>query len=207
MHDPVPRAQPPPVRPLPSWLCRWRRNPLRRRSDLVRAWIALAAVTAILGAVPVAAVAVGRAAHGSLSAAADTRAASLHLVTAVVERDAPRHPEPGSDEADLARYPAPVRWTGPDGRVHRGETEVPAGVSAGTTVALWCDDRGRAVRAPMSPEEVRNRSVGWAAVAGVSVAVAGAVVYAVVGRFLDRRRLAEWDAAWAAAAPRWSASA
>ncbi|MFC9266744.1 Rv1733c family protein [Streptomyces zhihengii] len=206
MHDPVPRAQPPPAhRPAPLWGLR--PNPLRRRCDLVRAWITLALAAAVLGAVPVVSVAVGRAVHGSLTADAEARAASLHRVTAVLERDAPRHPEPGSAEADLARYPAPVRWTGPDGRVHRGETEVPAGVTAGSTVPLWCDAGGRAARAPMSAAEVRNRSIGWGAAAGAAVAVAGAVTYAVVGRVLDRRRLAEWDAAWAAAAPRWSASA
>ncbi|MFE7385255.1 hypothetical protein ACFU9F_33375 [Streptomyces zhihengii] len=206
MHDPVPRAQPPPAhRPAPLWGLR--PNPLRRRCDLVRAWLTLALAAVVLGAVPVVSVAVGRAVHGSLTADAEARAASLHRVTAVLERDAPRHPEPGSAEADLARYPAPVRWTGPDGRVHRGETEVPAGVTAGSTVPLWCDAEGRAARAPMSAAEVRNRSVGWGATAGAAVAVAGAVTYAAVGRVLDRRRLAEWDAAWAAAAPRWSASA
>ncbi|WP_187283517.1 hypothetical protein, partial [Streptomyces sp. t39] len=196
---------PPAGRPLP--LRRRRRNPLRRRCDQVRAWINAALTAVVLAAVPVVTVTVGRAVHGSLSAAADARAATLHRVTAVVERDAPRHPEPGSAEADLARYPAPVRWTGPDGRVHRGEAGVPAGVTAGSTVPVWCDAQGRAAAAPMSAAEIRNRSIGWAGASGTAVAVAGAVTYTVVGRVLDRRRLAEWDAAWAAAAPRWSASA
>lgn len=206
MHDPVPRAQPPPSRrPPPLWGLR--PHPLRRRCDLVRAWITLALAAAVLGAVPVVSVTVGRTVHGSLTAAAGARAAALHRVTAVLERDAPRHLEPGSAEAELARYPAPVRWTGPDGRVHRGEAEVPAGVTAGSTVFVWCDAEGRAARAPMPAAEIRNRSIGWGAAAGAAVAVAGAVTHAVVGRVLDRRRLAAWDAAWAAAAPRWSASA
>ncbi|MFC8131587.1 hypothetical protein [Streptomyces sp. NPDC057302] len=65
-------------------LWRWRRNPLRRRADLVQGWIAVGLFLAVLTATPAAVVLVG-----------DT--ARRHLEQTARHQAGTRHSEPGSD--------------------------------------------------------------------------------------------------------------
>jgi hypothetical protein len=206
MFDPEPRAQPPPA-PARAGLWRWRRSPLRRRCDLVQAWAGLLLAVVVTAGAPTAAVFVGSAVHSALreDAAADAR--TRERVTAVLVHDTPRHPEPGSEEARLTRYPAEVRFPGPDGRPHTGRTDVSPGLPAGSTVRVWRDAEGRLTDAPTAEDEIRSRAYGWAATAGAAVVLTGLAAYAVVARFLDGRRASAWEGAWADTSPRWTASA
>ncbi|MHC5702397.1 Rv1733c family protein [Streptomyces tirandamycinicus] len=94
-----PPAQPPPeeLPRVPLW--QWRRNPLRRRSDLAQAWIALGRILAVLATTPAAMFLVGDGAHRHFQQTARHEASTRHETPAVLVHNAPRHPEPGSDEA------------------------------------------------------------------------------------------------------------
>ncbi|NUP36071.1 MAG: hypothetical protein HOY76_03355 [Streptomyces sp.] len=73
---------------VPLWL--WRRNPLRRRSDVAEAWLGVAAAALLRLAVPTAAVTTAAVAeHSTLD-----RARGLHRVTAHVVEDAPAAARP-----------------------------------------------------------------------------------------------------------------
>ncbi|WP_107097174.1 hypothetical protein [Streptomyces sp. NBRC 110028] len=205
-----PPAQPPDpphhglVHPLSLW--RWRHNPLYRRTDRLQGRIALAMLLLVpilgLGAM----FAIGDAAHRHYRAAAEHQRQTLRLTTAVLTHDAPDHPEPGSAEARENRYPATVRYTGPDGRIRTAETDVLPGLSAGSSVDVWVDADGAIAEPPMPAEQIRSRTMGWALIGFLTVALAGAAAYRGVAVVLRRRNLAQWDAKWAETAPRWTTS-
>lgn len=202
MYDPIPRAQPPPVDTDRWWL--WRRNPLRRPSDLLQAWIGLVLAVTVGITAPVAAWAVGTIVHDRFTAVAREQARTRHHITAVLVADVVRHPEPGSAEAREAQYPAEVRYTAPDGRPRTATTDVTPGLLAGNRVRVWSSAEGTLTEPPMQPEEIRNRAVGSGIVATLMVIVAGALAYRLTARVLDQRRMRSWEAAWQQAACRWT---
>jgi hypothetical protein len=181
-------------------LWRWRRNPLRRGSDVVEAWIVLATwVLALLGAV-VAGLAVASAAEEAFA----QRRAEAHAVSAVLTEDAAdARPAERTGYHDT-RVWATARWTAPDGSVHTGRAKAAPGTDQGTRVTLWTDDEGRLVAKPPSAMDAALQ----AAAAGVLVTpVTGAAVWyggTLFVRHLMRRRLAEWDAEWKRVGPRWN---
>ncbi|MFE4084085.1 hypothetical protein [Streptomyces sp. YIM B13502] len=204
MAGTVPPAQPPPGPPPRPLFWRWRPNPLRRRTDTVRAWLGLTVLLAVLAVVPVAAALVGDAAHRHYRDVARDQQQTRHLTDAILVHDAPRHPEPGSDEEKKTRYPVEVRVVTREGRTRTTRAEVHPGLTADSTVRIWIDTAGEATDAPLTGKEVRSRAAGWALLAAIGVALAGAAVHAVSGLVLHRRNLARWDAAWAETAPRWT---
>ena len=204
MAGPVPPPQPPPGPPGRPLLRRLRPNPLRRRTDTVRAWLGLTVLLAVLAVAPVAAALVGDAAHRHYRDVARHQQQTRHLTDATLVHDAPRHPEPGSDEEKKTRYPVEVRVVTREGRTRTTRAEGHPGLTADSTVRIWIDTAGEATDAPLTGKEVRSRAAGWALLAALGVALAGAAVHAVSGLVLHRRNLARWDAAWAETAPRWT---
>lgn len=203
MKEPVARAQPPPA----ARLWRWRPNPLRRRVDLLEAWIGLILVVVAVAATPATALLVGTAVHHSLHRDAREQASRHQRTTAVVLQQVPQHPEPGSDEALHTRYPAEVRFTGPGGRPRTASTDVVPGLPAGSRVTVWTDASGRLTDPPPTSDEILSRAVGWGSVAGAAVVLTCAVGYLTVSRLMDRRRIAQWARAWLRTAPRWTTRA
>ncbi|MBJ7902762.1 hypothetical protein IF655_05565 [Streptomyces sp. DSM 110735] len=186
----------PPVTRVRLW--RWRRNPLRRRSDLAEGWIILLTwIFAVLGGA-LAGWAAGQTVDASLAA----RRAQVHTVSAVLTADAARTVSEGSGyEGDHVW--ATVRWTDPDGSVHTGRTKVRPGTSAGTATTVWTDGTGRTVPPPASVAEAALQTV----LTGLLVAqVSGTAVWAG-GRLLRgslvRRQLSEWDKEWKRVGPEW----
>ncbi|NEY35247.1 hypothetical protein GTU99_24225 [Streptomyces sp. PRKS01-65] len=198
------RAEPPPGPPPHDALWRWRRNPLRRPADVALAWTGLVLLLTVLAGAPAAALWAGDTALRHYRESAERQARTRHLVPAVLLRDAPRHPEPGSAEARETRYPVAVRYTPPGGRPRTARTEVVPGLRAGSTVRVWAGPDGRLAGPPPGPGEIRSRAAGWALLAAVGVAAAGGTAYHMAGRALERRNLARWDEAWAAAARSWT---
>ncbi|KUM86938.1 hypothetical protein AQI94_19235 [Streptomyces pseudovenezuelae] len=178
------------------WWWRWRRNPLRRRSDRLEAWLVLVTWTlALLGGL-LAGVEAGAAMAGDLAA----RRAALHTVSAVLVEKADRTGTVTADgTAETVR--AKVRWKAPDGSPHTGLARVAPGSAAGTSVTVWNDRDGDLVRAPLNMAEARLQSV----LTGVLVAAAAGAVVCGGGHWarlrLDRRRLRDWEAEWARVAP------
>ncbi|MET7935590.1 hypothetical protein [Streptomyces sp. NPDC005322] len=181
------------------WMWRWRRNPLRRRSDVIEAWAVLVAGLVMAVGGPVAGVAAGTAVDEALRQERVDR----HRVPGVLKEDAPTT-TPAADGATTARVSAIVRWTGPDGAVHTGTARVQEGKKAGDATVVWTDGRGRPVQQPPTAEQIATRSVlaGASAAAGVgAVSLAGR---GIVRWRLDRSRTQEWGRAWAEVGPRWS---
>jgi hypothetical protein len=187
---------------VPLW--RWRRNPLRRRTDLAQGWIGLAVLLVVLAVTPAAVRLAGDTAHRHYSRLAQLQAQTRQHTTAVLVHDAPSHPEPGSAEEKETRYEVPVRFTGPDGRPRTAKTEVRPGLPAGSGVRVWVGPHGSLTDPPLTAEQVRGRSKGWAVIAALAVGITGAVTNAVAVLVLHRRNLAAWEAAWAETAPRWT---
>jgi len=201
----VPPADPPEELPR-VLLWRWRHNPLRRRTDLAQAWIALGLFLAVLAATPPATFLVGDTAYRHYRETARHQSATRHDTPAILVHDAPRHPEPGSDEAKQALYPVTVRFTDPQNHVRTAKTDVAPALTAGSTVRVWVDAEGQITDAPLNTDQVRSRAMGYAILAAMAVPVLGTAGYAYAHRRLERHHLAQWDTAWARVAPRWTAS-
>ncbi|PZH00583.1 hypothetical protein C1I97_23160 [Streptomyces sp. NTH33] len=216
MSGGLPRSQPPSEN-LPSEepateelsrvkLWRLRRNPLRRPTDLLQAWVGLGLLLAVLAAVPAAMFLVGDAAFRHYVRTAEHQEQTRWQTTAVLVHDSPRHPEPGSEEAKTARYPVQVRFTDPGGRTRTARADVHPGLSAGSSVDVWADTDGRITEPPMTDDQIRSRSMGWAIIAALTVCAAGAAAYGTTALALRRRNLSAWAAAWSRTAPRWTTS-
>ncbi|MQY36601.1 hypothetical protein SRB17_46030 [Streptomyces sp. RB17] len=181
-----------------SGLWRWRSNPLRRREDVVEAWLVLAVWIVVVAGGAVVGVLTARAAGDVFTA----QRAHRHPVRAVLLADAPRDTAAAWPADGLVR--ATVRWTAPDGTTRTGDTLVDNGLRAGARLVVWQDDHGG-----LSPTKPTNPTEGAieAALFGATaaLAVAGPVYGAgVLGRaWLDRRRLARWDREWDLVEPRW----
>jgi hypothetical protein len=171
---------------------RWRRNPLRRPSDVIEAWIVLAAWTvAFVGAV-VAGVIGSQIAH---RAVAHDRAGRLP-VSAVLVKAVPG----GRDLVTGFKYDrvrATVRWTDAKGITRMGVTDVKTTAKPGSRLTAWTDGRGRLVAAPMNTAEATTRVVlagtGAALTAGLTALGAGCLVRLRVQRRATERWGAEWE--------------
>ncbi|MEU5666996.1 Rv1733c family protein [Streptomyces longwoodensis] len=185
---------------------RLRRNPLRRRTDLFRAWLGLGLVLAALAATPAALFWAGDTAHRHYARTAQQQAATRHPTPAVLLEDARRHPEPGSAEERRTRYPVEVGFTDAGGVARTATTDVRPGLPRGSTVPVWAGPDGELTGPPLDAGQVRSRAMGWAVLGALAVQGAAAAAYGVAARVLERRDLAAWDAAWRETAPRWTTS-
>jgi hypothetical protein len=175
-------------------------NPLRRRTDKIAAcFAALLLAMFLIGAPVLSVTAIGWASR--TGATGQQAARSWHQVSAVL-RQAARAPAFSREALGFSRVQA--RWIAPDGRVRSGPILVSAGLAAGHTVPLWVDGAGL----PAGPPPGHGATLAREATAGAVAAVALGIVLlclASAGRWmLDRRRLADWETAWAAVGPQWT---
>lgn len=181
---------------------RWRRNPLRRRSDVIEAWTVLIVLILLVVGAPAAGFAVGRWAHEDARAQAAAQRAERDLVSAVVVENAPASvPSAHGDKQPMHWVQA--RWTEPDGGSRTGEARVPAGTKRGDRADVWLDASGRSVQPPPTNTAVWQHalSMGTCAAAGVAgVVLAG---HFAVRRVAIRHRLDEWEREWARTGPEW----
>lgn len=189
-------------------LRRWRHNPLRRRTDLVEAWVALGALVLMVFAVPVIGWISGTltddALRRTIRAQHEERHRTEARVVSLAEASARVMSDPESSSEREPARPVIANWTAPDGSRHTGTVRsAPATVRAGDTFPLWTDGDGRLAERPTDLSTARSH----AALAGIGVAAsaAGLVEAArrLVVRELNRRRYARLDLAWAQAGPDW----
>lgn len=178
------------------WLWRWRRNPLRRRSDALEAWIVLVAwALTVLGGLFA-----GFAATQTVERGLAHQRAEWRSVPALLTEDAP---DGSATETGSDLVWAKVRWTAADGSPHAGQARVLAGATAGTSVSVWTDLHGRLVTRPATASQAQLR----ASLTGVLVGVSAAGVPFVGGRLvrgrLERRRMERWDEEWERVGPLW----
>lgn len=188
-------------------LRRWRHNPLRRRTDLVEAWVALGALLLMLLAVPAIGWIAGSATGDAFRRTIQAQHEDRHRTQAVVVRQATStrvayDPE-GAAPRESGR-PVVAKWTAPDGSRH---TELvrsaPATLRAGDIFPVWTDADGRLAKRPADLASARTQAV----LAGLgAAAVAAGLVEAgrrLVVWQLNRLRYARLDLAWAQAGPDW----
>jgi len=186
---------------------RWRHNPLRRTTDLVEAWVALATVLLIALAAPAAGWVSGTLVNDVLQQSVRVQHQQRHHIQAVVVRRLPDPPLSPGTEASAergARLRVMANWTAPDGTPHTGSVTAGRQASeAGDRFRIWTDDRGRLVSRPMDGATATTH----AALAGFASAAAAGTLAEVVRRLVVRRlmhrRYARLDRAWAAAGPDW----
>ena len=175
-------------------------NPLRRRTDKIAACFAALLLAMFLIGAPVLSIAATGWA-GRTGATRQQVARSWHQVSAVL-----RQAKPALSFSREALGFALVQawWTAPDGRVRSGSIPVSAGLAAGNTVLLWVDEAGL----PTGPPPSHGAALAREAAAPVAATAALGIVLlclASLGRWvLDRRRFADWEAAWAAVGPQWT---
>jgi len=177
-------------------------NPLRRASDRAEACIRAGLLAAFLIVGPIAAVAVG---HWASHADASGASTQTHAHPAVALR-----PAGGSGGPAPAGQGGPGRaWAqveGVDGFARTSEMPVPAGTSAETVATVRPRAPAR-VATPPGPGATASVTAS-ATVAGLAiVALALLALLRLIQWCLNWRRLAAWEAAWAATGPRWTGHA
>jgi hypothetical protein len=176
-------------------------NPLRRRLDLIDAWLLPAVIAAFLTVGPLVAGGVGLWVHAD-NAAAQRAQRSWHEVRAVVLKPVPGPAMPGNSGNSWLAW-APARWTA-DGRTRVGSIPAPAGTSEDAVVPVWLNRAGQVQAPPLTAAGAGNRVVLAALFALASLAALLTVLAAAAHWLLDRRRLAGWEAAWRSVGPQWS---
>ncbi|QQC88024.1 hypothetical protein [Streptomyces alfalfae] len=188
-------------------LWRWRHNPLRRGTDLLESWVALAALALILVAAPVVGVVTTELTRDALLASVREQHEARHPVVGTVVRKLsapPLDPDPETSSARDAHSRVLARWTGPDGAERSGvvapDLDAPA---PGAHFRLWTDERGRVVGRPLDTATANTHAV----LAGFGAASAGVGLIEGTRRFVLWRiaqgRYARWDQAWGRAGPDW----
>ncbi|MEU6576818.1 hypothetical protein [Streptomyces sp. NPDC046805] len=182
---------------------RWRHNPLRRRSDVVEAWTALAVAVLLLVGAPLAGAVVGWWAHDGARAVAVAQRAERHRVRAQVTGGIPEQlpSEQGGRESDLRVM---ARWTEPGKGPRTGPARVPAGTRTGDVLDVWFDTRGRPVSPPPDDVAVWQHTVTIGVCAAGGAAAVTFVGYGVARRVALHHRLAEWEREWARTGPEWT---
>ncbi|MFC5721589.1 hypothetical protein ACFP1Z_15565 [Streptomyces gamaensis] len=188
------------------WTWRWRRNPLRRRTDVLEAALGVAALVLMLLAGPAVGWATGSLAHRALLETAREQQLHRHLVTATTLQVLPGRAAETETEAAAGReghHRVIAGWPGPDGRQLSGQVAVRRTPSPGYRFPLWTDDRGRVAGRPMDrgTAAVQAALAGAGAAAGAAGAVEG-MRRLVLWRML-RRRYARWELAWERAGHTW----
>ncbi|MFB7329961.1 MULTISPECIES: hypothetical protein [unclassified Streptomyces] len=188
-----------------SGLWRWRHNPLRRTTDLVEAWVALAALLLVLVAAPVLGSLTGSLAQDALQQSVREQRQSRHPVAATVVRILSRpDPDPEITTGRELRSRVLADWTAPDGTRQHGPVTTSLGSPhPGDHFTLWTDGHGRAVTRPLDSTTATTHAV--LAGCGAGMLAAGLVegIRRLIVWRLVRRRYARWDQAWDRAGPDW----
>ncbi|MGW1028412.1 Rv1733c family protein [Streptomyces sp. NPDC002577] len=186
---------------------RWRHNPLRRRTDLVEAWVALAAAVLITVAVPVIGVVTGDLSRRALLQSVQEQQLERHRISATVVKKVAQPPfDPDPETAQGRGYQSRViaDWTAPDGTAHHGtvlaDLKEP---HVGDRFPLWTDVHGAVVGRPLDTATATTHGVlaGFGAAAAAAGLVEGTrrlIVWRMV-----LRRYARWDKAWEKTGPDW----
>ncbi len=179
---------------------RWRRSPLRRRTDVVEAWAGLACGLLLAAGAPFTGASAAQGMHDSLSAQNHGR----HLVAAVLDTDARSGAPSQSSESGPAEVRVPVTWHDHDGTAHTARVAVEPGGHAGSTTPVWVDGAGHVTDPPLDrlQTEVQSDVIGAGAAGGFCLAVLGA--HRLLRFDLDRHRSRGWEREWARVGPQWS---
>jgi len=175
-------------------------NPLRR-TDRIAACAAALLLAVFLTAAPF--LSVAAAGWAGRPSAAELRAGrSGHQVPAIVLQAAPN---PTASAGGVLGYSLVLAcWTALDLRARTDRIPVSSSMAAGRTVRLWVNAAGSPAGPPLNDRLVLAYEVTAAVISTVTLGIMLSCL-ACAGRWvLDRRRLADWEAAWAAVDPQWT---
>jgi hypothetical protein len=178
---------------------RWRRNPLRRRSDVVEAWLGL--LTAVLFCtVPAIGWWAGQSVDRTLQRVVRTQRAERTLVTATVE--------PGKSAKAAAIGADPnhgdtLRWTAPDHTVHTATVSSDLEVWHQGKILVWTDHKGVLVPPPLDSATAATHSVLAGIAAGSAAGGLLLMSRQVLMWRLMLRRMASWEREWARVGQDW----
>ncbi|MGW3095234.1 Rv1733c family protein [Streptomyces sp. NPDC001102] len=182
---------------------RWRDNPLRRRSDVLEAWIVLAS----WALATVVAACAGLLGAQLSERAAERDRAGREPVSAVLVRILPGGAPDTVSGVRYDRALAIVRWRDANGTGRTGTMEVTPTARAGSGVRAWSDGHGRLLHKPVGPAEATTRAV----LAGTSAGLAAGLTALAGGRLVrlrvQRRATEAWGAAWERIDGRWGHTA
>ncbi|MEU3852894.1 hypothetical protein [Streptomyces sp. NPDC029554] len=182
---------------------RWRRSPLRRRSDVVEAWTVLVAAVLILVGAPLVGAAAASWAHGEARTVSLQQRAERHAVRAEVIGERSRS-LPTMQGGGRHAHRTTVRWSEPGEGTRTATARVPAGARQGDVVDVWFDAHGRSVAPPVDGRAVRQHGLTMGTCAAGGVVLLVLLGLGAVRRVALRRRLAEWERAWALTEPQWT---
>jgi hypothetical protein len=176
-------------------------NPLRRRTDKIATLLAALLLLVFLAGAPLLAIAAYGWA-GRVGVAEQRAERSWREVPAVLLKSVPT---PDSFGSGLFGYSwVPARWVAPNGQARSGRIAVEVGMAAGRTVPIWVDAAGRPTDAPLTDRAVQARAATVAGVATLALVIVLAFLAWAGRKLLDRRRLADWELAWAIVGPKWT---
>ena len=186
-----------------GWLRRMRpdRNPLRRTSDRVETYLLTGLFAALAAVAPFAAQSASHAAYTAALHAQRAELATSHLVRAELTQVVL---DPNSAYTLSAYTPAEAAWTSAAGVRNTGLVMAPNGSRKGSIIAVWINEAGNLVSAPLLTSEVSDdgQLAAFGTVTGLVFLYVGSV--AVTRLVLHRRRMAAWDADWLVTAPAWN---
>ena len=173
-------------------------NPLRRRIDKIAAGLAALLMAVFLISAPMLSMAAARW-TGHAAATAQRAARFWSQVPAVLLRGAPL-----TAGSEFGPSWVPARWTAPDGHERAGTIPISTRMAAGRTVRLWVDAAGSPTGPPPRYGALVASEALTAAVATVALGIVLLWLAWAARWLVDRRRLAAWEAAWAAVGPQWT---
>ncbi|MFI7317072.1 hypothetical protein [Streptomyces venezuelae] len=166
----------------------------------MEAWTLLLLGTAVLVVAPSAGAFAGAASYDSEHARAERQRAAHRVVQGTLTEDAP-----SADRfSSRMRHPVEVRWTDRDGTVHTTEARVVAGTRKGSSTDIWLDARGHATTAPKTEDAQWTTAIATGSGVAFAIWAVSGASWLTVRVVADRRRMAEWERAWAGIEPRWS---
>lgn len=176
-------------------------NPLRRRVDRIESATMTLLAVAFLALAPFASlVAMGQVhANGLRELAAEQGWRPATATLAENARDGVIQSSGGTSVALVA-----ARWRAPDGALRTGEVTTSLNAKSGQHVRIWLTSAGALTHPPLTKAELGQRATITALLTTSGVAVLVVITAGLVRLAANRRRMAGWDSAWAAAGPRWS---
>ncbi len=193
-------------RPTTRWLQFKRRmaldgNPLRRRSDVLAAWLTPVLILLFAALIPVVAVVTSTLARDHNAAVVRASHSWAH-VNGTLLKSAPG-PAQRDHGANIWTELAPAKWTFRGVR-YTGSIPVPAGSQAGSLQTVHLNAAGQVMTPPLAPSQLADRIDTLTFIVMAAFALLLMTVKGIVRRILDKRRLAAWASEWLAVAPRWN---
>jgi hypothetical protein len=173
------------------------RNPLRRRLDILESRLLAGLAAALMIGAPLLGIMAGQLAHQA-SLREEQAQQGWRQVPATLLQSAPR------EATVFVSSLAQALWKVPGGTERVGKIPAPAKAQRGSIVPIWISRQGALASQPLS--EWQATSWAWTAgvLAGLGLALALGLLALLIHLIVNRRRLAAWEADWAATGPRWS---